>query len=52
MRYVAWTFWGANVAYCAVLTLLGALSGCEYITGKTARQTMKDASIATAVQTE
>jgi hyperosmotically inducible periplasmic protein len=37
---------------CAVLTLLGALSGCEYITGKTARQTMKDASITTAVQTE
>jgi hyperosmotically inducible periplasmic protein len=37
---------------CAVLMLPGALSGCEYITGKMARQAMKDASITAAVQTE
>jgi hyperosmotically inducible protein len=43
----------ANVALlCAVLVLLGALSGCQSITGKTAGQTISDASITTAVQTK
>ena len=37
---------------CAVLAFLGALSGCQSTTGKTAGQTMKDASITTAVQTK
>jgi hypothetical protein len=40
------------VLSCAVLALLGALSGCQSTTGKTAGQTMKDASISTAVQTK
>src|SRR5580765_7050416 len=35
---------------CAVLALVGALSGCQSTTGKTAGQTMSDASITTAVQ--
>jgi uncharacterized protein YdeI (BOF family) len=37
---------------CAVLALVGALSGCQSITGKTAGQTMSDASISTAVQSK
>ena len=37
---------------CAVLALLGALGGCQSTTGKTAGQTMSDASISTAVQTK
>ena len=37
---------------CAVLALLGALNGCQSTTGKTAGQTMNDASISTAVQTK
>jgi hyperosmotically inducible protein len=37
---------------CALLALLGGLSGCQSTTGKTAGQTMKDASISTAVQTK
>jgi hyperosmotically inducible protein len=40
------------VLSCAVLALLGALSGCQSTTGKTAGQTMSDASITTAVQTK
>src|SRR5207237_1049121 len=40
------------VLSCAVLVLLGALSGCQSTTGKTAGQTMSDASITTAVQTK
>jgi hyperosmotically inducible periplasmic protein len=35
-----------------VLALLATLNGCQYISGKTVSQTMKDASITTAVQTE
>jgi hyperosmotically inducible protein len=43
----------ANFALsCVVLVLLGALSGCQSLTGKTAGQTMSDASITTAVQTK
>jgi len=38
------------VLLCALLALLGALSGCQSTTGKTAGQTMSDASITTAVQ--
>ena len=37
---------------CAVLSLLGTISGCQSTTGKTASQTMSDASISTAVQTK
>ena len=40
------------VLSCAVLVLLGALSGCQSTTGKTVGQTMSDASITTAVQTK
>lgn len=40
------------VLSCAVLICLGALSGCQSTTGKTAGQTMHDASISTAVQTK
>ncbi|MEO7862822.1 MAG: BON domain-containing protein [Nitrospirales bacterium] len=40
------------VLSCAVLVCLGALSGCQSTTGKTAGQTMSDASISTAVQTK
>lgn len=40
------------VLSCAVLALLGAISGCQSTTGKTASQTMSDASISTAVQTK
>ena len=40
------------VLSCTVLVLLGALSGCQSTTGKTAGQTMSDASITTAVQTK
>ena len=40
------------VLSCAVLVCLGALSGCQSLTGKTAGQTMNDASISTAVQTK
>ena len=40
------------VLSCAVLALLGALNGCQSTTGKTAGQTMNDASISTAVQTK
>ena len=40
------------VLSCAVLALLVALSGCQSTTGKTASQTMSDASISTAVQTK
>ena len=43
----------ANVPFaCAVLILVGSLSGCQSLTGKTAGQTMSDASITTAVQTK
>src|SRR3954468_19184494 len=35
---------------CVVLTFLVALTGCQSTTGKTASQTMSDASISTAVQ--
>jgi len=35
-----------------MLAVLGALSGCQSTTGKTAGQTMSDASISTAVQTK
>lgn len=38
------------VLSCALFALLGALSGCQSVTGKTAGQTMSDASISTAVQ--
>src|SRR3954463_2267024 len=38
------------VLSCAMLVCLGALSGCQSLTGKTASQTMSDASISTAVQ--
>lgn len=37
---------------CAVLSLLGTIIGCQSTTGKTASQTMSDASISTAVQTK
>src|SRR3954465_13633060 len=37
------------VPTCVVLTVLRALSPCGYITGKTAGETMKDASITSAV---
>ncbi|MEO6307615.1 MAG: BON domain-containing protein [Nitrospiraceae bacterium] len=40
------------VLSCAALALLGALSGCQSTTGKTASQTMSDSSITTAVQTK
>ena len=40
------------VVSCAMLALLGAQSGCQSTTGKTASQTMSDASISTAVQTK
>src|SRR6185436_10594573 len=40
------------VLLCALLALLGAFSGCQSTTGKTAGQTMSDASITTAVQTK
>src|SRR5262245_4963165 len=40
------------VLWSTVLVLLGALSGCQSTTGKTAGQTMSDASITTAVQTK
>jgi hypothetical protein len=40
------------VLSCTVLALLGAFSGCQSTTGKTAGQTMSDASITTAVQTK
>lgn len=40
------------VLSCAVLTSLGVLSGCQSTTGKTAGQTMNDASISAAVQTK
>ncbi len=40
------------VVSCAMLALLGAQSGCQSTTGKTAGQTMSDASISTAVQTK
>jgi uncharacterized protein YdeI (BOF family) len=40
------------VLSCAVLSLLGALNGCQSTTGKTAGQTMSDASITSAVQTK
>lgn len=40
------------VLSCAVLSLLGAISGCQSTTGKTANQTMSDASISTTVQTK
>jgi len=40
------------VLSCAVLALLGTLSACQSTTGKTASQTMSDASISTAVQTK
>ena len=43
----------ADVALsCAFFVLVGALTGCESLTGKTAGQTMSDASITTAVQTK
>ena len=37
---------------CALFACLGALSGCQSTTGKTAGQTRNDASISTAVQTK
>ena len=40
------------VLSCTVLALLGAFSGCQSTTGKSAGQTMSDASITTAVQTK
>jgi hyperosmotically inducible periplasmic protein len=41
----------ANVALsCAMLLLVGVVSGCESLTGKTADQSISDASITTAVQ--
>src|ERR1700704_541203 len=41
----------ANVTLsCALLMLVGALNGCQSLTGKTAGQTMSDVSITTAVQ--
>ena len=40
------------VLSCAVLALLVTLSACQSTTGKTASQTMSDASISTAVQTK
>ena len=36
----------------SVARVLGGLSGCQSTTGKTAGQTMNDASISTAVQTK
>ena len=42
---------GAIVS-CAVFALIGTLSGCQSATGKTAGQTMSDASISSAVQTK
>ena len=40
------------VLSCAVLVGVGALSGCQATTGKTAGQIVHDASISTAVQTK
>ena len=40
------------VLSCAFLVCLGMLSGCQSTTGKTAGQTISDASISTAVQTK
>ena len=40
------------VLSCALVMSLGALSGCQSTTGKTAGQTMNDASISAAVQTK
>jgi hyperosmotically inducible protein len=43
----------ANVAVsCAMLLFVGILSGCESLIGKTADQSLSDASITTAVQTK
>jgi hyperosmotically inducible protein len=39
-----------GVISCSLLTFLVALTGCQSTTGKTASQTMSDASISTAVQ--
>jgi hypothetical protein len=38
-----------GVISCSLLTFLVALAGCQSTTGKTASQTMSDASISTAV---
>ena len=38
------------IGTCVVLLFLIALTGCQSTTGKTASQTMSDASISTAVQ--
>src|SRR6185295_10444940 len=43
---------GVGVISCTFLTFLVALTGCQSTTGKTAGQTMSDASITTAVQTK
>jgi hyperosmotically inducible periplasmic protein len=37
---------------CTLLVVLGVFSGCQSTTGKTASQTMSDASISAAVQTK
>jgi hyperosmotically inducible periplasmic protein len=42
----------ATVVSCAIFALVGVLSGCQSTTGKTAGQTMSDASISSAVQTK
>ena len=40
------------VVSCAIFALVAALNGCQSTTGKTAGQTMSDASISSAVQTK
>ena len=40
------------VLSCTLLTFVVALTGCQSVTGKTAGQTISDASISTAVQTK
>ena len=40
------------MASCAIFALMGTLNGCQSTTGKTAGQTMSDASISSAVQTK
>lgn len=43
---------GVGVISCTVFTFLVALTGCQSTTGKTAGETISDASISTAVQTK
>jgi hyperosmotically inducible protein len=41
-----------RLAFVLTLSIVGGLAGCQATTGKTASQTMNDASITAAVQTK